>query len=71
MLPTKTMWKYPTPVYNGKWQGFNADDQNPDCKMYFMILAVLIIGKVVDLGQDMHGFHFDDPDQGHVEGPIT
>lgn len=60
IVPSKTTWKYPTVVSNGVYQGFKQDDQIPDHKVYFIVMATPIFGPVVDPLQDMHGVDVTD-----------
>jgi len=61
IVPSKTMWKYPTVQFDGEYKGFDQKDQIPDRKCYFMVIATPIFGVVVDPGQDMHGVEVHDP----------
>ena len=59
IVPSKTTWKYPTVVHSGHYQGYDQDDQQPDRKVYFMVLATPLSGPVTDPGGDMHGVDVD------------
>ena len=61
IVPSKTTWKYLTMQFDGEYQGFCDRDQIPDCKCYFMVIAIPIFGPVLDPGQDMHGVELNDP----------
>lgn len=57
---TNTTWKFKETIYNGVNHQPDWDNDGPDCKMYFMIIATPLQGGVHDTGQDMHGFQLDD-----------
>jgi len=70
-VPSKTTWKYPTVVHSGNYQGYTQDDQIPDRKVFFMVLATPIFGPVTDPGGDMHRVEVDSPDDDPDTGVPT
>jgi hypothetical protein len=70
LFPSKTVWRYPTTIYDGSFHRFDKDKQYPDCKMYFIILAMPLTGIVHDPGQAQHGFVLDEQDDQHLPQPM-
>jgi hypothetical protein len=79
MFYTRTTWKYPEHHYNRFLHGNPQNEEEmPDRKVYFMIIATPLHGAVWDSGQDMHGFHMDPIDdeledftRKHQEGSVV
>ena len=59
LIPSNTMWKYPTVQYEGEFQNFDHNNQIPDRKMYFMVFACPMTGPPLDPGQDMHDVYVE------------
>ena len=71
IVPSKTMWKYPTVVSSRQYQGYTQDNQTPDRKVFFMVLATPIFGPVTDPGGDMHRVDIDGDAPEHDTGVPT
>jgi len=69
IVPSKTTWKYPTLVHSGGYQKCDPEEQMPDRKVFFMVLAMPIFGTVTDPGGDMNGVVVDGDNEPTDEGP--